>query len=159
MRILTALLLCLLAGAVSAQAQNVRPIFDNSANQAGDFNRPVDVTHGLPVQQTAAGSAGSPIIVYQKNRGTVTYTKTVVALTGSSQTLLAANANRSAFVVFNIDGNNSVWVDISGGTASSSTARTVAAGADYGAGLQLTPTSAITIQGTNGQSVVVWEGQ
>src|SRR5262245_37863818 len=53
--------------------------------------------------------------------GAATWTKSVVALTGSSQTLLAANANRKGFAIFNRLANAQLDVDPAGGTVAANT--------------------------------------
>lgn len=83
---------------------------------------------------------------------------TAVTLTGSSQTLIAANTSRKAIQIINRVGNAQVSYDLAGGTV------TLIGGVQMSAGqrdyytLAECPTGAITIIGTATQLVTYVEG-
>lgn len=90
-------------------------------------------------------------------QGDVSWTKTTVTLTGSSQTLSAASRTRKGIIVLNRAGNGDVTIDLSGGDATQGLP--VSAGAYLMITGQMGPYNAITIKGTNTQIVDVWIGQ
>jgi hypothetical protein len=90
--------------------------------------------------------------------GGITWTKTQVTLTGSSQTILAANANRKGLMVGNPAGNAALGVDISGGTAALDNALPLAAGEKISMIGGSCPVGAITGIGTSTQKITVYEG-
>jgi len=152
-------ILALLASFTStAFAQsNVRPMYDDRAS-GGVANQDVTVAKPLPVQIGASGTSTTPSTVYQKTPGTTTWTKTTVTLNGSSQNALAASTTRVGFMLYNPSANGNVYVDISGGTVASETGVLLAAGARFSVTGSATPKTAITVIGTNTQSLIVWEG-
>lgn len=84
---------------------------------------------------------------------------TGVTLTGASQTLIAANANRKGLMIINRNGNATVSYDLAGGTV------TLAGGIQMAAGFQRDwytgsdcPVGAVTIIGTAAQLVTYVEG-
>lgn len=88
-----------------------------------------------------------------------TYTdRSLASLTGSSQTLMASNANRRILLIYNI-GATAVAINLTGGTASMTVGGSVVLVA--GGTIILNsypPTSAITIIGTLAASVTAYEG-
>lgn len=159
MKKLLVLVFVVVALALPAFGQsNVRPMYDNTP-QGGITTQTVDSgTHGLPVQSIGGGSPTTPAIVYQKVPGTTTYTKTAFALNGSSQTLLAASTTRVGFVVYNASTNANVWIDISGGTVAAEGGVLVGPGGRLSVVGSSTPKTAITVIGTNTQTLMLWEG-
>lgn len=114
----------------------------------------------LPVQVDSQGrllvvSAGSAPV-----GGGITWgAPQTVALTGASQTLIAANALRKGIQIINRSGNSQVSYDLSGGVV------TLLGGIQMIAGFQRDwftgsdcPVGAITIIGTTAQSVTYVEG-
>lgn len=90
--------------------------------------------------------------------GGITWTKTAVTLTGSSQTVLSANASRKGIEIRNPSGNDLVAWDKAGGTVTLTTgAGILALGGEYLTGDDC-PLGAITAIGTTGQVLLVWEG-
>lgn len=93
----------------------------------------------------------------------VAWSFTSFSLNGSSQTLLAAQTPgttaRSGFIVVNPSGNGTVYVDVSGGTASSTRGIPITSGQWIQFTGQVGPYNAVTIIGTNGQSVEVYTAQ
>ena len=93
----------------------------------------------------------------------VSWSFTSFALNGSSQTLLAAqspgNSARSGFIIVNPTGNATVYVDVSGGTASSTRGIPVPAGQWLQFTGQVGPYNAVTVIGTNGQTIGVYTAQ
>lgn len=157
-RIALGLIWLLLSTSVAFAQSNVRPMYDNTP-QGGTTTQQVDSgTHGLPVQIIGGGSPTTPTVVYQKNVGTTTYTKTTVALTGASNTLLAASTTRVGFAIYNPSTNANVYLDLSGGTVASEQGILVQPGGRFSVTGSATPKTGITIIGTNTQSVYVWEG-
>jgi hypothetical protein len=114
---------------------------------------------GYPIQavrlvdQTGTYSGGGSASV-----GSGTWTKTVIALTGASQNLLAANAARKGFCIFNRVGNAQLDVDPAGGAVAANTGITLLGGDPplFVTGA-MTPAGVITGIGTAAQSVNVWE--
>jgi hypothetical protein len=155
-RFLLCALLCLLAVPVAAQ-NNSRLIYDNTT-AGGPSNQDVKPAFPLPVI-VAPGTAALPLNQYSKVFGTTTWVKTTSAQTGSSKNLLAANDNRTGFLVYNPTGNATIFVDLSGGTVASETGFPVVAGTYFGLLGVTSPKTAITVIGTNTQNVFVWEGQ
>lgn len=155
MKRLIALFLVLMFITPAYAQDNVRPIYDNGT---GDRARPVDLTHGLPVQLAPTGSATTPSTNYSKFYGTTTYTKSTISLNGSSQTLLAASNTRTAVMIYNPTTNSNVWIDVSGGTAVSEGGMLIPAGYTVVLSGSVTPKTAITVIGTNTQSLIVHEG-
>ena len=99
----------------------------------------------------AAAATPMPVTIVE-GVGSITWTKTVFALNGSSQTLLAANAARKSLIVANPVGNSQASYDLAGaavtlanGLALLSGDRDVYTGADC-------PLTSITVIGTNAQS-------
>lgn len=88
-----------------------------------------------------------------------TYTdRSIANLSGSSETLMSANANRRIFVVHNI-GATAIGVNLTGGTASLTAGGSINIPA--GSSLILNhypPTSLITIIGTLNADVTAYEG-
>lgn len=122
------------------------------------------VASGTPVPSEIFDSNGDPLDYTtpaptspQKVIGQVTWTKTAFTLNGASQYLLAANANRVAFRVFNRAANAQVDVDIAGGTVAANTGETLLGGDSMWLEGAYCPVGAITIIGTNAQVVNVWE--
>ena len=95
------------------------------------------------------------------NANTV-YTYTSVVMTGSSQTLVAAQAGGSTankgWILMNPTGNDPVYVDISGGTAASTRGIAVAAGTYLSFAGGPTPISLVTIKGTSTNAVQLFTG-
>jgi len=93
----------------------------------------------------------------------VKWSYTAFALNGSSQTLIAAqtpgSTNATGFIVVNPSGNATVYVDISGGTATSSRGIPVAAGTMLSFQGQSGPYNAVTVIGTNAQTLELYTGQ
>lgn len=137
-----------------AFAENDRLIYDDGVNDS----RQVDQTHGLPVQVIGGGSSGTPTVVYQKTPGTTTWTKTTVALTGASQTALAASTTRVGFIFYNPSTNGNVFVGVDGGTVASETGVLLSPGGRMSITGSASPKTIITVIGTNTQSLIVWEG-
>lgn len=160
MKILTKLLaILLLVLPVAAYPQSVNQTGYDNTPTGGISGQKVDSgSHPLPVAMNGGGSSTTPSVVYQKNIGTTTYTKTTVALTGASQSLLAASSTRVGFAIYNPAANASVWVDLSGGTVASETGILVPAGGRFSVLGSSTPKTIITVIGTNTQSLLVWEG-
>lgn len=107
-------------------------------------------TQGLPV--TFSGTLTT------KRTGLAYSDRSIANLSGSSQTLMAANANREVLIIQNIAAN-SMGVNLSGGTAAIGTAGTIT----LPAGASLTfdnspPVGAITIIGTANDDVTAFEG-
>lgn len=93
----------------------------------------------------------------------VKWTFTAFALNGSSQTLIAVqtpgSTNAKGFIVVNPTGNATVYVDISGGTASSTRGIPVLAGAMLSFQGQSGPYNLVTVIGTNAQTLELYTGQ
>lgn len=130
----------------------------SGAPLVGEFNTvPPTVTSGQkPLIQTdnqgrflMAGSS-APVT------GSATWTKSTLVLNGGSQTLLAAGAALKGFILFNRAGNGQVDVDIAGGTVAANTGRTLFGGSDYYFTGAYAPVNAVTIIGTNGETVTFW---
>ncbi len=159
MKRLVLALLLLLGGGMSALAQsNTRPVYDNTP-QGGTYAQPVDSgSFPLPVQVLGGGSAAAPTSSFNKNIGVTTYTKTTFTLNGSSQILLAASDTRNAVIIYNPSTNGNVWVDLSGGTVASEGGSMIQPASTLSITGAAVPKTAITIIGTNTQSVIVQEG-
>ncbi len=106
---------------------------------------PVDSSHPLYVQLV-------------EGVGSITWTKTVVTLDGSSDQLLAANSNRKGLIIANRLGNSQVDVDIAGGTVAANTGLPLLGGDVLKFDGPPTPLTKITAIGTNTQILNVWEG-
>ena len=93
----------------------------------------------------------------------VKWTFTAFALNGASQTLIAAQtpgtSNSTGFIVVNPTGNATVYVDISGGTATTARGIPVAAGTMLSFQGQSGPYNAVTVIGTNAQTLELYTGQ
>lgn len=87
-----------------------------------------------------------------------TWTHTAVTLTGSSQTVAAANASRVGLIIQNRTGNSAFAIDISGGTATLVGGLAVSAGANIQLLGATAPANAVTGIGTGTEIVDVWEG-
>lgn len=114
----------------------------------------------VPTALTESGNLKVAVVestAPKKVVGQVTWTKTTVTLTGGSDQLLAANAARVGFVVVNCVGNDQIDVDIAGGTVAANTGRPIFGGNDYFFTGAYCPTGIVTVNGTNGQTVNVWE--
>lgn len=84
--------------------------------------------------------------------------RSIANLSGSSQTLMPANANRRTLIIYNI-GATSVGVNLTGGTASTTVGGSIVLAA--GASLILNrhcPSSAITVIGTLNADLTAYEG-
>lgn len=84
--------------------------------------------------------------------------RSIANLSGTSQTLMAANANRRHLLIQNVAANN-MGVNLAGGTAAIGTAGTITLAA--GASLEIwdtPPIGAITIIGTVNDDVTAYEG-
>jgi hypothetical protein len=90
-----------------------------------------------------------------------TWSRSTFSLNGSSQTLLAAtsvgSSARKGFVVVNPSGNGTVYISIAGGTATSADIP-IAAGTWLNLTGSIGPFNAVTILGTNTQSVTIYTG-
>lgn len=158
-RLIRTFLLALALFSAPAFAQSVNQTGYDNTPQGGQLGQKVDSgTHPLPVSISGGGSPTTPTVVYQKNIGTTTYTKTAVTLTGSSQTVLAASTTRVAFSIYNPSTNANVWVDISGGTIAAEGGSLIAPGWTFSVTGSATPKTLITMIGTSTQSVIVEEG-
>lgn len=86
----------------------------------------------------------------------------IASLTGSSQQLVAANPQRKYLQVYN-SGANTIYLNLSGGTAASSGASSVAvASAAYATVIQnsdVIMTNKVTVTGTSTQPVTCYEGR
>lgn len=101
-------------------------------------------------------STANPLPVSSANG--LAYTNRSMSLNGSSQQLMAANANRKALIIHNI-GATAIGVNLIGGTASLTAAGNINMPA--GASLYLTqypPTSLVNVIGTNAANVTAFEG-
>src|SRR5258708_4380083 len=91
------------------------------------------------------------------NQNNVTTTFTAFTLNGASQTLIAAQAAgasaNSGFTVVNPTGNATVYIDISGGTASATRGIPVTAGTFLSIQGGVGPLNAVTVLGTNTQII------
>ncbi len=91
----------------------------------------------------------------------VSWSRAAFALNGSSQTLLAAtsagSAARKGFLVVNPSTNNVVYLSIAGGTATSADIP-IQPGTWVNLTGSIGPFNAVTILGTNAQSVTVYTG-
>ncbi|HQS15034.1 hypothetical protein [Reyranella sp.] len=119
-----------------------------------------DLLELFPAALTGSGNLKVALVestAPQKVIGQATWTKTTITLTGNSDQLLAANAARVGFIVVNRVGNAQIDVDIAGGTVAANTGRPIFAGNDYFFTGVYCPTGIVTVKGTNGQIVNVWE--
>lgn len=97
---------------------------------------PVNASHPLPVTSfgATAASAGSGTINSGTQRvvegGSATGTKSNVSGSASSVTLLAANTSRVGATITN-DSSSSLYVDLSGGTASATSYSVLLTSGDY----------------------------
>lgn len=85
------------------------------------------------------------------------WVKFPVLLTGGSDALLPANRSRRGVIVFNRLGNDQIDLDIGGGPVAANTGRSILGGSDYYLTGRKCPINAITVCGTAGQTVNVWE--
>jgi hypothetical protein len=93
----------------------------------------------------------------QRSEDGATLSKASVTMSGSSGTLVAANANRLVVVVSNTDTNSTAAIDPTGGTASLDGGIPLLGGQSVkivGKAAQ----SAMTQIGTNGQKLTVYTG-
>lgn len=124
-----------------------------SAFTSGPIVVDIALTKGVDAIGENGGGGAAPI------GGGITWgAPTAVTLTGSSQTLIAANANRKAIQVINRIGNAQVSYDLAGGTVTLIGGVQMSAGQrDWYTGAEC-PVGAITIIGTAAQLVTYIEG-
>ncbi len=108
---------------------------------------------------TGEAAAPVPVASVVPVGGGITWgAPTAVTLTGSSQTLAAANANRKAIQIINRTGNSQVSYDLAGGTVTLIGGFQMSPGQrDWYTGADC-PVGAVTIIGTAAQLVTVVEG-
>ena len=141
------------------------PKFTGSCPSSPGLIIPI-IFYNVPLLPYLINTAGLPVSDSVSITGTVdvarvgkAYTNRSIAnLSGSSQTLMAANAAREILIIQNVAANN-IGVNLAGGTAAIGTAGTITLPA--GASLTLDnspPVGAITIIGTANDDVTAFEG-
>lgn len=90
--------------------------------------------------------------------GIIGWTKTTVALDGSSDQMLGINPLRAGAIACNPSTNNNVWINLAGTTATIEQDFPVLPGTCFSILGQPTPVNAITVIGTTGQNIYVFEG-
>lgn len=86
-----------------------------------------------------------------------TWTKTTLTLDGTSQTALASNTSRIGFMIINRTGNAQVDVDPAGGAVAANTGIPIVGGQSRWWSGSSTPTSAVTVIGTNTQVINIYQ--
>lgn len=122
-----------------------------------DMKLQCDANGNLKIAGTVTATASGTQAISAPIGGTYT-DRSIANLSGASETLMAANANRRVLVVHNI-GATAVAINLTGGTASLTAGGSV--GLIAAASLVLDtypPTSAITIIGTLNADVTAYEG-
>ena len=112
---------------------------------------PVSASQPLPTYNTGVAPVGGGIAWGAP-------TAVAVAAGPASTTLVAANANRKALLIWNPMGNAQMSVDIAGGAAALATGLPVLAGGSVRLTGAECPVGAVTFIGTAGQSLVYQQG-
>lgn len=97
----------------------------------------------------------SPIEV--QNQGGALTDRSIANLSGASEPLMAANANRHYLLIQNISANN-MGINLNGGVAAIGTAGTITLAAGGSLEMNFPPIGAITIIGTLNDDVTAFEG-
>jgi hypothetical protein len=103
------------------------------------------------------GATGGAVQSVQRPEDGATLSRATVSMTGTSATLVSANAARTLVLVSNASANGAAVIDPTGGTAATDTGIPLVAGQTLSI-VGKAAQSAMTQIGTNGQKLTVYTG-